>query len=153
MSGNQTYIKTQQKKGELPLIPTDIGTYRSSNTDTTEYVDTQKELDDIVPALIRLGMVPQAMKIIQFYLEKSHNGSLPVADSYSRKTGQAVMFNSYMQNAAPAPRSASSQIAFINDLLFLADAANDRSYDTYTEAAFDQLLTGYSLYRRWLARI
>ena len=128
------------KDGNVSLLPTAIGTYTTDNVNTTEYAESQKELEEIVPALINLHMLPEAKKIMQFYIEKSQDGVEPIADSYSLKTGEAVLYNAVVQNAAPAPRTATSQIAYINDLLLLSGATNDHSYNTIAETALDHLL-------------
>jgi hypothetical protein len=112
----------RRRQGKPTWFRTSLGT----PANTAQIVSTVKQLEEIVPALLRLGMTAQARQVVESYLARSGNGQKLVADFYDRESGNPSFYDAYHNTTSQHFRSTSeSQVAMINALLMLAEAAAD----------------------------
>ncbi|MEK9149428.1 MAG: hypothetical protein AAB267_05215, partial [Candidatus Desantisbacteria bacterium] len=77
------------RTGKTGLVRTAVSTSYYKNM--SDYVDTVKELEIIVPYLLSRGYVKEAQKILDFYINKARSG--PLRSHYHITTGNPLEYN------------------------------------------------------------
>jgi len=124
------------------LVPTLLGTFMDGTTpvDLGEYAMTDDELELVLPALVRIGLVEEAQAVMEFYIRRTEDGAKPVADSYETVSGLPRLYNGFYKTPSVPPFSADSQVALVNAALYLAAETGQTRYYQFAQKAFNRLL-------------